>query len=247
MAADVSLRANSIKREHPAEEAVSWERLERQDWHLWILAILLMFVLGTSLLSFMFPTAFWFEEQLPLRGPQRAFLGFCVLLALAMVYMLQRQAAVRRLKRQLFEARMTALETERKATRQAFAILPDTDQFRDALSMEYRRASTSLSNLAVVIFELADASREQLGQATNLLRPILRRGESLFRVSDHSLGIILPGSQLSNAASFAAQVEEHFGIHLPEVKPSVTVTAYPEAAASLSEMEARLRGRATVA
>ncbi len=83
--------------------------VERQDWHLWVQAKLLLFVLGVSLLSFMFPAAFWFEKELPVRGPQRAFLGFCFLLALVLVYMLQRQAAVRRLKRQLFEARLAAI------------------------------------------------------------------------------------------------------------------------------------------
>lgn len=76
-------------------EDLNWGTLERLDWHLWVLAILLIFVLGISLLSFMFPSAFWLGEQQPSSISQRAFVGFSVLLALVLVYLLQRQATVR--------------------------------------------------------------------------------------------------------------------------------------------------------
>ena len=122
---------------------MNWETAERLVWHLWVLAILLIFVLGVSLLGFMFPTAFWFGQELPMQSPQRAFFGFCVLLALVLVYLLQRQATVRRLKRQLFEAQAAVVAAEREADAQAFLDLPGTAEFRDALAMEYRRASTS--------------------------------------------------------------------------------------------------------
>src|SRR3990172_8212641 len=97
-------------------EAVSqesnWESLERQDWHLWILAVLLLFILGVSLLSFMFPSVYWLAQETTMEAPQRAFFGFCVLLALTLVYMLQRQATVRRLRRSLYLAQVAASETE---------------------------------------------------------------------------------------------------------------------------------------
>ena len=66
----------------PTGQDTNWESLERQDWHLWILAVLLMFVLGVSLLSFMFPSVFWMGRETHLGAPERAFFGFCVLLAL---------------------------------------------------------------------------------------------------------------------------------------------------------------------
>src|SRR3989304_4821077 len=116
-----------------------WETVERLDWHLWILAILLIFVLGISLLSFMFPGAFWVEREPVPQTTQRAFVGFCVLLALILVYLLQRQATVRRLKSQLFEAQAAAAAAEQDAASQTFLALPGLTQFRDALAMEYRR------------------------------------------------------------------------------------------------------------
>lgn len=244
-AAEMSLRpaAAGVVRHH--REELSWEALERQDWHLWILAILLMFVLGVSLLSFMFPSTFWFREELPLKAPQRAFVGFCVLLALALVYMLQRQATVRRLKRQLFEAQAAAAASEFRAAIQSFVALPGLGQFRDALSMEYRRASTSGSPLAMVLLGLPDSTREQLGYATGILRRMLRRGETLFRISDCELGAILPGMQLKDAAALAAQAEENLGAELPEVQMHLTVTSYPEEVTSFLELEGPLRGHAS--
>jgi len=128
---------------HSERRDLNWETVERLDWHLWILAILLIFVLGVSLLGFMFPTAFWFGQEQPLESPQRAFVGFCVLLALVLVYLLQRQATVRRLKRQLFHAQAAVVAAEREAAVQTFLGLPGTSHFRDALAMEYRRASVS--------------------------------------------------------------------------------------------------------
>lgn len=227
----------------PSPEEISWEALERQDWHLWILAILLMFVLGVSLLSFMFPSAFWFRDELAVSAPQRAFLGFCILLSLALVYMLQRQAMVRRLKRQLFQARAATTAAERKAVLQAFVTLPGMAQFRDMLAMEYRRAATSGCTLALAMFSIRNPSREELGHVANMFRYMLRRGESLFRVAENALALLLPRMSLRDAAAFASQAQEHMAAHFPEVDASVTVTAYPEDAAGLSELEGRLVGR----
>ena len=219
----------------------SWEELERQDWHLWILAVLLLFVLGLSLLSFMFPSVFWFGEELALRAPQRAFLGFGLLLGLVLVYMLQRQATIRGLKRQLFEAYVERAEAERSAAVQAFLTLPDVSQFRDALAMEYRRAATARAHVALLLLGLQDSSWEELGYTTNLLRHMLRHGEALFRLSDNTLGAILPNMQVAEAALFAKQVEGHIAAQMPGLKVATSVTAYPEQAASLTELERQMR------
>lgn len=237
-----------MKRERATDQTatraaeLSWERLDRLDWHLWVLATLLIFVLGASLLSFMFPSAFWSGEQPVVERSQRAFFGFCVLLALVLVYLLQRQATVRQLKRQLFEAQAVTAEAKRETTIQAFQTLPTLSQFQDTLAMEYRRASTSGAHLAVLLLTAPNAFLETLGHMASLLRSLLRQGESLYRISDKSLGIILPGMPLSQAAGFAAQAEERIGI--PKGELVITLTAYPEESGTLTELEQRLRGHA---
>ncbi len=232
------IAAINLYRAQPETKPASWEELDRRDWHLWIFATLLLFTLGISLLSFMFPAVFWFHDT-ALKAPEHAFFGFSVLLALVMVYILQRQATVRQLKRQLFEAQTAMAAVKREATIQAFRTLPGADQFRDALAMEYRRAATSESHLAAAVFISPQASLEVLGRMAYLLRSMLRRGESLYRVSDRALGVILPGVRLTDVASFAAQVGELSGI--PKEEQEVNVTAYPDEADSLTELERRLR------
>ena len=225
----------------PPSPEPSWERLERLDWHLWMLAILLIFVLGISLLSFMFPSTFWFGEQLPVQRPQRAFFGFWVLLALVLVYLLQRQATIRRLKRQLFQSQTETIAARREAAIHSFQTLPGMSQFRDTLAMEFRRASASRANLAVLMIMASNATLEKLGEISNVLRALLRQGESLYRLSDTQIGIILPGLEVNKAASFITQAESFLG--LPKGELEVTLTAYPDHAGSLTELEQQLRER----
>ena len=229
---------NRISSETRSPE-MSWEKLDRMDWQLWLLASLLIFVLGAGLLTFMFPSAFWLKEGLGVTAPQRAFFGFCVLLALVLVYLVQKQAKVRQLRRELFDAQADLAIAEREAAIESFQTLPTMNQFRDALAMEFRRATTSEVPLSVVLFKAHFASLERLGHMARCVRSLLRQGETLYRISDKAIGVILPGMNLSKGASFAAQAEALSG-PFPE-NLEVNVTAYPDEASTLSALEANLR------
>lgn len=222
----------------------SWESLERQDWHLWILAMLLMFVLGLSLLSFMFPTIFWFGEELPVKAPQRAFVGFSVLLALALIYMVQRQAAVRRLKRRLYQAQLAVTAAEHMADVQTFLSLPRVGQFRDSLAMEYLRASRTSALLATLMASVAGGTREDLGRISALFRNMQRQGEALFRVGESTLAMTLPGMSAQAASDFAALVRDRLSEAAPGLQVAVSTSAYPEQVASLAELESAVRNLA---
>jgi len=222
-------------------DARNWQALERQDWHLWILVLLLMFVMGASLLVFMFPSAFWPEEESAAPALQRAFFGFCLLFVLALAYMLQRQATVRRLRRSLYEAQAAAVAAEREANLRGFEALPKAAQFHDSLAMEYLRASHSDGHLAVLLLEAAEATPEDMGHVSGLLRGILRPGETLFRISENALGVIMPGTPQKVAAAFGTSVQERAGSLRAGMPVSVTVGSYPEEIATVSEFEQLLR------
>ena len=220
-------------------ETLDWVKLERLDWHLWLLATLLIFILGIGLLSFMFPTSFWFIGSTPAQQPQRAFFGFCILLGLVLVYLLQRQAALRGLKRQLFEAQRGKAAAEQEAAAQVFLALPGLAQFRDALAMEYRRASTSGTHLAEVLLKTPNSSPDALGRMAKVLRCMVRHGEALYRISDKAIAVILPGMQLRDAVSFAGQLESLSGMREGELE--VILTAYPDEVSSLAELDGKFR------
>lgn len=222
-------------------KGLTWDELDRIDWHLWVLAVLLMLVLGIALLSFMFPMAFWFGEELPVRAPQRAVLGFCVLLSLALAYMIEREVIVRRLKRQLFHAVAAVYEAEIRATTQVFLGLPNIEEFRDMLAMGLRRASTSNEPLGVLLLAAGDPAEAQMGHAACLLIGMLRHGQTLFRVSPNSLAVILPGVALSSTKSLAAKALELLTKQMPDRSVTVISSVYPDEASTLFEMEHRLK------
>ena len=225
--------------EERSSPEMSWEKLDRMDWQLWLLATLLIFVLGAGMLTFIFPSVFWLKEGLGVTAPERAFFGFCVLLALVLVYLVQKQAKVRQLRRELFDAQADLALAEREGAIQSFQTLPNVNQFRDALAMEYRRASTSGAHMSVVLFTAPSAPLETLGRMTRTMRALLRQGETLYRTSDQAVGVILPGMNLSSVASFAAQVGSLSRLSQKELE--VNITAYPEEASSLAALEANLR------
>ena len=220
------------------QKELNWESVDRLDWHLWILTIFLLLILGISLLGFMFPTVFWFGKDLPLEAPQRAFFAFCVLLGLVLVYLMQRQSAVRRLKRKLYEAQVALRSAEQEASVQVFLALPERPQFRDALAMEFRRASASGGQLSVVVFHLVKDSRQELAILVSALRTLLRRGESMYRIGERGTAVILPSTPLATAASFAVQIEQFVGIAKDDLQ--TRVTSYPEEVLSLKELEGML-------
>jgi len=217
---------------------LNWESVDRLDWHLWLLTIGLLLVLGVSLLGFMFPTVFWFGKELPMEAPQRAFFSFCVLLGLVLVYLMQRQSAVRRLRRKLYETQMALRSAEQDTSVQVFLALPERPQFRDALAMEFRRASSLGSHVSVVVFQLAKDSRQQLSLLVGALRTLLRRGESMYRIGEQGIAVVLPSTALAMAASLASQIEQFVGMAKNDLQTHVT--SYPEEVSSLKELEGRL-------
>jgi len=218
-------------------DALTWNVVERLDWHLWILTITLLFVLGVSLLAFMFPTVSWFGTRAVMDTPQRAFLSFCIFLGLVLVYLMQRQSTVRQLKRQLYNAECALRKAQLDASIDVFLTLPERPQLRDALAMEFRRAMTSGSKLSQIVFQV-QGTRETLAVLVSALRSLLRSGENMYRVGDCGIVVILPNASLSTAAAFAGQVEQFVGLGPDAI--CTRVTNYPEEVSSLRELEARM-------
>jgi GGDEF domain-containing protein len=155
--------------------------------------------------------------------------------------MLQRQATVRRLRKQLYQAQLDASEALVRANIMSLTALPEVSQFRDLLAMEYRRASHSGDQFAVILLDLPDLSDEKLGQTAQLVHMMLRPHEALFRVAPRRLGIILPAIRFADATAFAAHLGDNIRRTLPGEQVAESVIAYPEQAGSLMELEGRLR------
>jgi hypothetical protein len=221
-------------------EMTHWQQVEQRDWQLWLLSTFLLLILGVGLLTFMFPTAFWSARDSALSAPQqRAFVGFTVLFGLALVYLLQRQAEIRHLRTRLFEAQAAVAEAEVSAVKEFLQALPGQGPYRDALAMEYRRASIAGHQLGTAILSFPYSSPQTVGRAARHLCSTIRAGESLYRVAEFALALILPKMAPQDVAAFISRVEASSGV--PKGWMDATIVCYPSEAASLAEMEGRLR------
>ena len=183
---------------------MSWETMDHLDWQLWVLAILLIAVLGASVLSLMFPAVFWPEHEVGLKTTEPAFWGFGVLLSLTLAYLLQKQSKLRRLKR--------ALVTERKGWEQelihnalydTLTSLPNRALLLDRLRLSVLRSKRHQDyRFAVIFFDLDrfkivnDSMGHRIGdqvlvEVAQRLQRCLRAEDTVARLGGDEFGILL--------------------------------------------------------
>jgi diguanylate cyclase (GGDEF)-like protein len=169
---------------------VSWVAIDRMDWQLGLLAILLILVLGTGLLSFMFPAVFWPSRERLLAPQEPAFYGLCALLGLTMAYLLQRQIQLRRLKRGLMiERKGREEELIHGAYHDALTGLPNRILLLDRLTLALSRANRHKQYQFAVIFIDLDRFKmvnDSMGHRTGdlVLREVARRLLQCMRTED---------------------------------------------------------------
>ena len=83
----------------------SWLTADRQDWQLWLLTVSVIIVLGGGLMSFMFPSVFWSNNSSLFQAQDKAFYGFCLMMALSLSHVLQKQSALRKMRHDLVRER----------------------------------------------------------------------------------------------------------------------------------------------
>jgi diguanylate cyclase (GGDEF)-like protein len=161
----------------------SWTSIDRRDWHLWLVAILLIFVLGVGLLSFMFPAAFW-ERGGIVQAPDRAFYGFSLLLALTLAYLFQKESNLRELKRKKWEEKLV-----HTAFHDPLTDLPNRLLFLDRLGLCVSRGKRHPDYLFAVLYMDLDRFKminDSMGHALGdqLLVEVGRRLQTSLRDTD---------------------------------------------------------------
>lgn len=222
--------------------------IDRREWHLWLLAIAVILVLGLGMALLMYPTAF--SSPLILTGitMRKAFFGFCTLTILLMGYLLDRQLVIRQLRRQLSEEQARNVAIRHQASAELLETLPGFGHFQDRLAMEFRRANTTHQPLSMLIISLIpshvlsdpneiDAS---FGDAAKAVVRRLRREDSIYLFRPGVFGIVLPGTngndayrvsdRLAEGLRDASGASDRFAFDL-------RVVNYPEHTASAREME----------
>ena len=232
----------------PSIHQTQQEKLERMDWELWILAIAIISILAFGLILFMFPAVFGEEQGAEVTLVQKSFFGFCILILLLNVYLIQRQAGIRKLRRTLREEQSRNIALRLQAAQDLMASLPGEDRFEDALAMEFRRASganSPVSLLGIRVTPAATLTERQdqmaaLGDSAKALLGKLRKEDGIFHWENGVFGIILPGidpkeasavkKRMKGTLSDVSGVAERFA-------SEVHLATYPEDADSMHQLK----------
>jgi len=226
--------------------------LERREFQLGILAISTLTVMATGLSIFMYQIAF--AIPVPMGDPmtRRVFFAFCALSILMVVYLVNRQFVIYRLRRKLADDESRLIKIRSEACSDLLKTLPGLAPFQDRLSMDFRRCANSHEALSVLLFLLSPSSQNpddtQLtniyGDAAKALLLKMRKGDSLYLFETGTFGIVLPGF---NSLS-ANRLVERFSQSLASLIGSGShftftsrVVNYPDEFTTAREMEQAAR------
>jgi GGDEF domain-containing protein len=226
--------------------------LERREWHLWMLAVSVIFILALGLMLLMYPTVFSSPVVISGVTLRKTFFSFCVLAVLLVVYLVDRQMVISHLRRRVIEEQKQVIQIRHEASTDLLGTLAGLDHFRDRLAMEFRRASHTQQPLSVLLVELK-SSRElsetsevttAYGDAAKVLTRKLRGEDSIYLFAPGVFGIVLPGVNATNAYRVVDRLAE--GLQdasgaSGRFSFNIRVLNYPEHAATAREIEEVVR------
>lgn len=221
--------------------------IERRSAQLWALAIASIAILSTGIALLAYPSAF--SEPVYISGPamRRLFFGFCVLSALLVGYLTDRQMALQELRRRLLAEQSRNSTLLLQASVDLLGILPNFGHFQDRLSMEFRRATIGVQPLSFIVVSLVSAGvldknglATAYGDAVKCIIRRLRTEDSVYCLRDGVFSAILPGASSADANRVAGRLEN--GIReVAGAPPAFTfdlrVINYPNDARSAHEIE----------
>jgi GGDEF domain-containing protein len=196
-------------------DRVHADNLERRELHLsiFVAVIVMMLAVGTGFL--MYPVVFSYQGPGD-RTMHIAFFGYCGLCVLLTMYLWERHATIRQLRREMIEGRRQIAETRRQASVELLKTMPNLSSFQDRLPMEFRRMVTTTQKLSIVVitikFPAEHASPSEtssaLGDAAKVIARKMREQDSIYILAPACFGVVLPGVDLETAERVRARVSE---------------------------------------
>ena len=225
--------------------------LDRRDWQLWVLAMVMILILagGTALLMYGFAVreGFTIAGRTTLRGV----FGFCLLVVLFLAYLIDRQWVIAGLRRALAEEKNRNIELRAQSSSDLVDSLFGPGQFCDRLALEVQRAARSKLPLVglTVGLEVApnlpegDDPYTAFGDAVKAMMVRLRGEDSVYRFTPGVFAIILPGTAPDVAHGVASRIADGLSEAMGESKRysfDIRITSFPEHAKTAGEMESMM-------
>ncbi|MGA8366060.1 MAG: hypothetical protein ACLQMT_01920 [Candidatus Acidiferrales bacterium] len=222
------------------------DTLERREGHLSILAAIMVLVMGAGVALLMYPLVFGHQDEANKWTMRFAFVGFCVLTLLFVAYLMSRRRTMRRLKQQLVSELKRNIDLRHQANVDLLHTIPDLNQFRDRLAMEFRRALSMERTLSILVVKvklatgLADAEEKSaMGEAARSVSRNLRSSDSMYLFGPGLFGAVMPDTDTKSANHVALQLDGTLRSLGPKSKFSfeTSVHNYPEHVKSAYELE----------
>jgi GGDEF domain-containing protein len=223
------------------------DNLDHSELQFSVFIAVTVMVLAVGMAVLMYPVVF--SHQTPGdRTMHTAFWGFCVLCVLLTLYVWDRHATIRKLRREMVEGRRQIAETRREASVELLKTMPNMSSFQDRLPMEFRRMATTTEKLSIVVAnikfpddhsspsEIASA----MGDASKVISRRMREQDSIYILAPACFGVVLPGVDLSNAERVCARLKEGLADAAganQRFQFELQVVNYPTHASSATELQ----------
>jgi GGDEF domain-containing protein len=223
------------------------DNLEHSELQFSVFIAVTVMVLAVGMAVLMYPVVF--SHQTPGdRTMHTAFWGFCVLCVLLTVYVWDRHATIRKLRREMVEGRRQIAETRREASVELLKTMPNMSSFQDRLPMEFRRMATTTEKLSIVVVNIKFPSDHSgpsetasaMGDASKVISRRMREQDSIYILAPACFGVVLPGVDLSNAERVCARLKEGLADAAganQRFQFELQVVNYPTHASSATELQ----------
>ncbi len=233
-------------------DRVRLQDIDRRNWQLWGLAIVMIIILAIGLALYMYALAseggFWLTE----RNAEEGIIAFCALALLFAGYLIDRLIVIARLRRELSEERKRNLELRAQSNKELLETLFGPNQFCDRLALELQRAAKSrqpLSGLTISLEVSQDISEGEeiysaFGEAVKAMMIKLRGEDSIYQFSSGVFGLLLPSTGSELARSVAVRVADGLYEAMGASRRysfDIRVTNFPDHAKTADEMERLMR------
>jgi GGDEF domain-containing protein len=229
-------------------DKVNRATIDRRDWQLSVLAIVMLGVFGAGNALLMYPLVFGRSAFIQLPPSRTLFFSFCALCMLMVGYMINRMFLIRRLRASLLREQQELAQLLRTSSAELLGTLMGYSHFQDRLAMDFRRAMQTREPLSLLVVRVKPLKMFTQGaqaemawaDAAKVLSRKLRPEDSLYRLSSEVFAIVLPGATEATAVTAAARLSESLADASgasDRFTASVQVINYPDHAHSAAELE----------
>ena len=193
------------------------QNLESRQLQLTMLASMTIAVLATGVAILMYPAIFSQDILVSRQTFRFAFYGFCILSALLVGYLWDRQITIRRLTQQVQSEQQRSGSLRLRACNDLLNTIQGSVGFHEHFSAHGRQAGagTKLAPLSVAVVRLyptamvSDKTEERaaFGDAAQVIHRRLRPTDAMFMLSSGVFGVILPGMDKLSAQRLAASLD----------------------------------------